>query len=689
MRRTLNPNAGEFHPNNNSGGNTGSGTTTISNANSNPNPNTNTNMNINFNHTNSNNSVESNYFMPVTRSLMEFRVAFFRHSGSMSLMRHVEFERLLRRCFFAAHNRNGLSVSSSTVCDRCKPFWLSFSPAYLQLAREVVLEIELGIVSQSTTTTTTGTTTTTKSTADSVNSNSNSNSGNPRQANGSHNNGNIPREEKKEKEGEEMETGKTSLEAQEMLLKREQLREVYLLSIRPLIPCLLLKELANCTKRSNSVCSDNIKDAMMYALDVFFLFTRIQFLPFLDTSTVTSYSACVQYITRLRERLLRPDVAEPFLNLVLVLMLLSSIHQSSMSCAMEINTTTTTTTPTKNKGNSKVSNVKSNENEEEGLSHKVQWLFCRYFPALVVSFLAVSPLQSVEELRNCFTANNVDDCLPVLRSSPRGVAAIRELFSYDSKSAILWNKTLTEVISFAMRHLDGEDHNSVGFHNNMNELFLLTKYTALDDHMHVNYPTVLNCLLNLTDNVTEASHLSHLHHQHQHQHQPHQHQQSHHEYQCQQKHYRVQSLRSEEFHRMAMRAAAGSTGGEYDTVYFSLMALVNMECFPAAELSRLFSTLADAYGCCCPYYNYTSTCCCCCDGFNDFLASPVCAALRPAARELLDVLYALTPNNNRSGSSSLNNSSNSNSDHSKRSEHLQALREVEEMLFLLPQPSQA
>ncbi|KAH9577351.1 hypothetical protein LSM04_003417 [Trypanosoma melophagium] len=669
MKRTLNPNAGEFRPTN-SGENTRNGTTTnTTTTNSNTHSNTNTNMPQSY----SNNSTESQYFLSVTRCLVELRAAFFRHSGSINLMRHVEFERLLRRCFFAAHDSNELSVASSSVCDRCKPFWLSYSLAYMQMAREVVQEIELGNNSQTkvmetTTRTRRGGVTTITSTGNNGNMNSSYTVG----------------EDKREAE---MDIGMVgSLVGQEMLLGREELRELYLNTVRPLIPSLLRRELANCAKRGNTICSTNVKDAMMYALDVFFLFTRIQFLPFLDNSAGTSYSACVQYISRLRERLLRPDVAEPFLNLVLVLMLLSSVHQASRPCSMETNiitttttTTTSTTTPT-NDNNINSSSKNSNENNlnnsgESRICHKVQWLLCRYFPALVVAFLAGSPLQSVEELRHSFTANNIDGCFPEMRSCSRGITAIRELFSYNSKTAILWNKTLAEVITFAMRHLDQTNRSSVGT-DNTNSIFLLTKYTALDDYMHVNCPTILNCLLNSTDNVAEQSHLSPYHQQHQ--------------YQYQQKQYGVRSLRSAEFHRMAMEAASGSTGGEYDTVYFSLMALVNMECFTAADLSRLFSTLSDAYSCSCN--NCSSFYCCCCDAFNAFLASPVCATLRPSALELLDVLHALTPanghqNSGNSNQQSGNNNSGSNGHNGeeRKREHLQALREVEEMLLLLPQ----
>ncbi|KEG13562.1 hypothetical protein DQ04_00931100 [Trypanosoma grayi] len=483
-------------------------------------------------------SVEARFFIPVSRSLMECRAAFYEHPES-SPWKHLEFERLLRRCFFAAHDANELSISFSSMCGRFKPFWLSYSPSYFLMAHDVVQEIEIG----------------TSHTSD----------------HGGGKAGSTTPAPTPEKDGPG-----SSNEAAEESCRREKLREVYLRSVRPLVPCALRKRLATHAKRSSAASGTDVNAAITYALDIFFLFTRLQFLQFLDVSAGSSYSACVQFLTRLRERLFKSEVTEHFLNVVLVLILISSVHLASAQRAMEV------------------------ANEEILSRLKVQCLFCAYFPVLAVAFLAGSPLQSMEELRYACVATSVDECLPALRNCPRGAVAVKELMSYNNKTAMLWSITLDEVVTCCLRHMAQRDRDI--------HTFLLADPTALDEHLHVCHPTVLSCLFNSANSVEDEET----------------------EEMCQNQEQQGHVSRSDEFHRLAMEAATTSSGSEYETVYFSLLALVNMDCFTPTEISCLFAALEDTNG------NGRNP-----SAFQLFLSSPVCASLHPAASELLDVLSTL------------------------------------------------
>ncbi|ESL08896.1 hypothetical protein TRSC58_03393 [Trypanosoma rangeli SC58] len=278
MKRALNPNAGEFHP-------TGGGPNTFrekgscsSSLKGNSVPDTAPSLQHNTANTIdtmsfflSDDNVEACHFIPVTRSLVDCRAAFYEHSES-TRCKQMEFERLLRLGFFGAHEANELSISSASVSGEHRAFWLSYSTAYFRMAHEVVQEVELG---------TPNPTNRSPSAASTPSRNSLNDSGFARTT-------------------------------EELQRQRDFLRELYLAKVRPLVPYSIRKQLALHAKRSSAVSHEDVLKAVNYVLDIFFLFTRLQFLRFLDASSGLSYSACVQFLTKLRERLLKSEVAESF-----------------------------------------------------------------------------------------------------------------------------------------------------------------------------------------------------------------------------------------------------------------------------------------------------------------------------------------------------------------------------------------
>ncbi|KAF8295938.1 hypothetical protein C3747_130g27 [Trypanosoma cruzi] len=555
MKRDLNPNAGEFHPTGgrltpkaslNEGGSRSSSlqggsapAAASSSQQNNANPNDRTPFQV------SEGLVEACYFVPATRFLMDCRAAFYEHPETTKC-KHMEFERLLRRCFFGAHDANELSISLASTSGQNRPFWVSYSTAYFRMAHDVVQEVELGTPCPSTQLLP------------------------PAAAGASPAMPMIPPNL----------TSFTNNSTEEEK-QRESLREVYLSRLRPVVPYSIRKQLAFRAKRPGVDLQEDVTRAMTYALDIFFFFTRLQFLRFLDASSGLSYSACVQFLTRLRERLMKPEVADSFLSVALVLMLVSTAHITFAPRAVEVAL-----------------------NETNSSKLKAQWLFCKYFSALVVAFLSGSSLQSVEELRHSFVSTKQDDSLPVLRACPGALAAIREVISYNNKTAMLWSITLSEAVKFALRHLGQTDRTK---RPNRTVPFFLSESTTLDDHLHVKFPTVLAALLGSTNTVAEEKESQHV---------------------TQQK--GGVSSRSKEFHALATKAASTSGGSEYETVYFSLLALTNMGCFSPTGLSWLFRALEDSYN----SDSHPSA-------LDAFLSSTVCATVSPTARELLDVLRTL------------------------------------------------
>ncbi|RNF09429.1 uncharacterized protein Tco025E_06982 [Trypanosoma conorhini] len=555
MKRALNPNAGEFHP-------TGGGLNALGSfkerdsrssslkgsfvpATASPPQHNTANPIDTVSFFSSDGNVEACHFIPVTRSLVECRAAFYEHSES-TRCKHMEFERLLRLGYFGAHEANELSISSASVAGEHRAFWFSYSTAYFRMAHDVVQELELGTP---------------------LPANQSPPAASAEAASTAP--GSVPNV-----------AGFTS-DVAELQRQREFLREAYLSKLRPLVPYSIRKQLALRAKRASAVSHEDVLKAVNYALDIFFLFTRLQFLRFLDASSGLSYSACVQFLAKLRERLLKSEVAEPFLSVGLVLMLISTVHIKSAQRAVE-----------------------TASSETNFLRLKVQWLFCTYFPSLVVAFLAGSPLQSVEELRHAFLATNQDDFLPMLRDSPAAIAAIQQLISYNNKTATLWSVTLGEVVNFVLQHLA---HTDRAKHRDSSVKFLLAEPTALDDYLHVRCPTVLASLLDSANAAVEEKNSQDVLHPE-----------------------GELNERSKEFHALAMKSASASGGSEYETVYFSLLTLANMGCFTATELSWLMAALEDSY----IAGGHASA-------MDAFLSSIACASLTPTAHELLDVLRAL------------------------------------------------
>ncbi|ESL09906.1 hypothetical protein TRSC58_02369 [Trypanosoma rangeli SC58] len=178
------------------------------------------------------------------------------------------------------------------------------------------------------------------------------------------------------------------------------------------------------------------------------------------------------------------------------------------------------------------------------------------------------------------------------------------------KTAALWSVTLSEMVNFVLQHLSQTDRAK---HRSSSTTFLLSEPTALDDHLHVRWPTVLASLLEAVNVAVEEKDLQDLSHL-----------------------QGEMNARSKEFHALAMKSALASGGSEYETVYFSLLTLANMECFTATELSWLLASLEDSY----TAGGHPSA-------MDAFLSCTVHASLAPAARELLDVLRALMQGGNR------------------------------------------
>ncbi|KAH8607372.1 hypothetical protein ERJ75_001415500 [Trypanosoma vivax] len=335
---------------------------------------------------------------------------------------------------------------------------------------------------------------------------------------------------------------------------------------------------------------------MHFSLDVFFFFMRIQFLPYYDKDSGCSRSACAQFMTRLREHLLRADVHISFLSVILVLILISAVHRFA--------TRQTQRAP----------NLKE---ELPGL--QARQLFCRYFPALIVAFLTGSPLQSLEELVTSFAAGSDMECIVASRLCDAGAAEVQRLFALNHESATLWTCTLNEVIAFGMEHMtkiSGCTSNATGY--NSGDTFQLIEDSPLDEYLHIYRPTTLNCMLVSTNNRLYCLKTAE-------------------ERTCnegtmpggQRDSVLDKDSCSQEFHCLSVQTSTTDTC-KYFTLYFSLLALANMECFTHAQLSHLLTVLET---CCAPGGELSA--------LNAFATSAACESLPISAHELMKVVCTL------------------------------------------------
>nr|CCC90156.1 conserved hypothetical protein [Trypanosoma congolense IL3000] len=506
-------------------------------------------------------NLEACPYTPVIQALMQCRATFYKHSEA-PYCKHMEFERFLRRCFFAAHDSGGLSISVYLKDAICKPFWAHYSPSQLLLAHDVVQRVEGD----------------TPSTATGV-------SGSPA----------TPPPVDAAPEVTKLAEGmRTSSELEDEMRQRERLYRLYVSNVQPIVPHSIRKQLVLCAKRDRVASAENIEEAMTYVFDVFYFFMRGQFLPFFDESTGSSYSACVQFMVRLRERLLTPERASSFLEVALVLILLSMDHQSTTRRALE---------------------TISNKSAFAQLS--IQFLFCTYFPALVVAFLSGSPLQSVEELRHSFTTVNLGECVPSLRTCFDGAALVRDLFAQRQGGTPLWTVTLGELVAFAQGHLrktNREDGDRVALEG---VGFILSETSELDDTLHTKYPTTLSSLLQLADDrghdceKNEEDVWNNIHSEHH-------------------KHPRGAGSEDpppDEFHRLAVRVASMTSNCGNETLYFCLVTLITMGCFSPPQLHELFSVIEDCLG----QTGDTAS-------LYQFMSSSACTALPVTAVELMQVI---------------------------------------------------
>lgn len=502
--------------------------------------------------------IEAPSFESLLQEIMKCYRAFCNCSGTVHF-KHLEFERFLRRCLFAAHETNGLSVSSPLEGTTCKPFWLHYPPSYFLMAHDVVQSVECGTPHSSSDDSKTSSATTAT----------------------------LHRTPSEDLSF----TGDSENEAK----RREHLRQLYILSVQPVVPRTIRKQLAQCAKRESAASPGALAEAVRYMLDVYFFFIRMQFLPPFNRPTGSMYSTCVQFMTRVRGRLLTPEVAVRFTEVALVLILLSVKHQSAARCALD-------------------------ETTDSAVSSRLelQFLFSTYFPALVVAFLSASPLQSMEELRHSLTRTDLAECLPALQTCRKGAELVRELFDFSQGAAPLWSVTLSEVVAFATQHLQQKDKGNEDGNSHACITSVLGVPSSVDDCLFVCDDTTLDCLLRSApksvQKTEEAGHerlrkeINQTFHRNQ----------------------TGMSPESDEFHRKAMRVTSSSPSGPYNTLYFSLHTLANMESLSPTALSLLLTAIEKCLG---PKGDLQPLC--------TFASSEVCTSLPVIAAELLRVVVSV------------------------------------------------